>query len=227
MNISIASLLMACAVTIWPARPTLFSPRSGREISRQALLVVDAEQECLQVLDALVAALRAGTPAMSALDVVLEPYVNVSAHTAPGWRMLQNAARLDGDIAGVWHELGREWGCPGAENIVTGWQLSARHGFPLADAMATAALGMRARRSQMKSVDAAVAGARATVAVLVFLPILGSALALALGVNLWARYRGEAGFMCLWPGLLLMWLGHRWVQRMVRSALQDDAVGVS
>lgn len=227
MIIYAVAILTASAVLVWPARPTLFSAPRGRKESSRTLIIVDAEQECLHVLDALVAALRAGTPAMSALDVVLEPYVDASAHTAPGWKALQEAARVDGDIVKVWHELGHEWGCPGIENVVTGWQLSARHGFPLADAMATAALGMRARRSQMKSVDAAVAGARATVAVLAFLPVLGSALALALGVNLWARYQGAAGFVCLWPGLFLMWMGRRWVQKMVRSALQDDAVGAS
>ena len=106
------------------------------------------------------------------------------------------------------------------EEVAAAWQLSARHGCPLADAMEGAARSVRARRSHRACVDGATAGAKASTSVLLGLPVLGVGLGMLLGVDMLGCYSGFSGLVTLWPGIALMFVGARWSRRMTASALK-------
>ena len=123
-----------------------------------------------------------------------------------------------------WRELGVMWWLPACADIAAAWEMSDRHGCPLADAVTSAAADLRARRRHDRALEAATAGAKATMGVLVLLPVLGMALAWMLGVDVFEIYSGTSGLLTLWPGLALLWAGATWSQRMVASALKPPAV---
>lgn len=172
------------------------------------------------MLDALAAVLRAGAPATTAVELVVGPYSRRDTHSSAGWRYLCDRARAGEDLAEAWRHLAMTWRLSGCDDIAAAWDMSARHGCPLADAVASAAADLRARRRHARALDAATAGAKATMGVLVVLPVLGVGLAWLLGVDVFDIYSGRSGFLTLWPGLLLLWLGTAWSRRMVTSVLR-------
>lgn len=216
---------LASAVWLWPAPAWLALTRAPRTGARFSFLGrSDPQAECLAVLDALGAVLRAGAPTSNAVELVVAPYANSSAHSSQGWRLLQDSARSGEDLAGAWRELGVMWRLPACAGIAAAWEMSDRHGCPLADAVTSAAADLRARRRHDRALEAATAGAKATMGVLVLLPVLGMALAWMLGVDVLEIYSGTSGLLTLWPGLALLWAGAAWSQRMVASALKPPAV---
>lgn len=219
----VAVVLVALSALAWPPPAVLTRGRPGREarFGGSWLQRSNPEEECLAVLDAVVALLRAGSPATPALWQASEHFAQGRGRTASGWQRLREVARADGDVVGTWRELGREWGADCFEAVARAWGLSQRQGCPLADAVAGAASGVRASRAHRAAVDAATAGAKATMGVLLLLPALGAALAVLLGVNLLEVYGGASGFVTLWPGLALMWIGRRWANRLVAGALKS------
>lgn len=213
------------AIVLWPARAGLHPVRDARARRRLGgLRRCEPEAECVAVLDSLAAVLRAGAPTSTALDLVVSPYADSDTHSSAGWRHLRARARAGEDLAQAWRDVGTSWRMPGCADIAAAWEMSARHGCPLADAVAGAAADLRARRSHARALDAATAGAKATMGVLVLLPVLGVALASLLGVDVFEIYAGRSGLVTLWPGLALLWLGSAWSRRMIASALRPPGV---
>lgn len=212
------------AVLAWPARADVTSAvRAEKPRRRLTWRRSDPDAECLVVLDAMVSVLRSGAAATTALTLAVAPFADGDGHTADGWRALRQAALADGadgDVVAAWHELGERWRSDSFADIAAAWQMSQRHGCPLADAMAGAAANVRARRRFQAVVDSSVAGARATMGVLLLLPLLGLALGYLLGVDMLGRYRGASGLVTFWPGLVLLWCGCVWARRMTASALR-------
>lgn len=216
---------LVAAILVWPARAGLRPLRAPRAVPRLGWLRrCDPETECVAVLDALAAVLRAGAPASTALDLVVGPYADADTHSSAGWRHLRARARAGEDVATAWREVGASWRLPGCDDIAAAWEMSTRQGCPLADAVASAAEDLRARRRHARALEAATAGARATMSVLVLLPVVGVALASLLGVDVFEIYSGRSGLVTLWPGLALLWLGSDWSRRMVASALRPPEV---
>ena len=171
----------------------------------------------------LVTVLRAGSAVTPALIMALDGVGATSAGgsaTSAGWQRLRLEAVRDGDVVQVWRDLGRLWRSAAFEEVAAAWQLSARHGCPLADAMEGAARSVRARRSHRACVDGATAGAKASTSVLLGLPVLGVGLGMLLGVDMLGCYSGFSGLVTLWPGIALMFVGARWSRRMTASALK-------
>lgn len=219
------ALALAVAVGLWPAPRWLTLTRTPRTGSRFGLLArSDPQAECLAVLDALGAVLRAGAPTSNAVELVVAPYADGGTHSSQGWQRLRHAVRSGGDLADTWRGLGVMWRLPACADIAAAWEMSDRHGCPLADAVTSAAADLRARRRHDRALEAATAGAKATMGVLVLLPVLGMALAWMLGVDVFEIYSGTSGLLTLWPGLALLWAGATWSQRMVASALKPPAV---
>lgn len=218
-----AAVLASVAVIAWPARPVamLSSATEGRR-SPRTLRHSDPEAECLEVLDALVTVLRAGSAVGPALVLAVDAPIAREGFTADGWRRLRGAVLRDVDVAETWRVLGETWHSAAFADVAAAWQMSVRHGCPIADALESAALSVRARRAHHAAVDAASAGAKASTGVLMGLPVLGVLLGLALGVDMLACYRGASGLVTLWPGLALMWVGGRWGRRLTASALRPS-----
>lgn len=224
MNVMTLALAAAVAVIAWPARVQAL-PREDRRPVRgvRRLSSSDPEAECLQVVDALVTVLRAGSAVTPALIMALDGVGATSAGgsaTSAGWQRLRLEAVRDGDVVQVWRDLGRLWRSAAFEEVAAAWQLSARHGCPLADAMEGAARSVRARCSHRACVDGATAGAKASTSVLLGLPVLGVGLGMLLGVDMLGCYSGFSGLVTLWPGIALMFVGARWSRRMTASALK-------
>jgi tight adherence protein B len=100
------------------------------------------------------------------------------------------------------------------------WTLAERHGVPLADLLAAVHADLRWRLAYAGRVAAALAGPRATVAVLTGLPLLGIALGELVGAAplqvLRSGVLGQALVVC---GVGLAAAGASWARAVVRSAV--------
>lgn len=151
------------------------------------------------------------------------PVREAASDTSSGWQQLWQTAMQGGDVTAAWSELGQRWDCAAFGDVAAAWAMAMRHGCPIAEAMEAAAAGVRAGRRYRAGVEAAVAGARATMTVLMVLPVLGAGLGMMLGVDMLDIYTGATGFLTLWPGLALLWLGRRWAGSIVTKALRPQA----
>ncbi len=159
------------------------------------------DEELLAAVDALAPALEAGLPVPLAVDVavsqVRDPHVRqfLSGLAEPGGR---EVARGDG-----------------AELLGRAWRLCHDLGAPLSEATRTVASLIRAERARAREVEAALAEARATVRVLVALPLLGPGLAAGIGVGPTELYGSPAAVACGLAGLALLLVGRWWMGRLV------------
>jgi tight adherence protein B len=100
------------------------------------------------------------------------------------------------------------------------WTLAERHGVPLADLLAAVHVDLRWRLAYTGKVGAALAGPRATVAVLTGLPVLGILLGELVGAGplqvLRSGVLGQALVVC---GVGLAAAGAAWARAVVRSAV--------
>lgn len=226
MNALAPQWWLPCAVAgagllVWPARAHLTLVRAHpRGVRSPSVDGFDPTADTLLVLESMCTMLRAGSPADHALRLAVEPLLERVNSATELWLKLVETACADGDVPAVWEQLAQEWNAPTLTDVAAAWRLSARYGCPLADAMEAAATNIRAHREHRAVVRSAVAGARATVGVLVGLPVLGLAIGALLGVNLWDVYLGRSGWVTFWPGIGLIALGMRWVNRQTRHAVQ-------
>jgi tight adherence protein B len=104
--------------------------------------------------------------------------------------------------------------------IAGAWTLADRHGVPLADLLAGVHADLRWRLAYAGRVDAALAGPRATAAVLTGLPVLGILLGELVGAAplqvLRSGLLGQALVLC---GVGLAAAGAAWARAVVRSAV--------
>lgn len=213
------AVLIAAVCLLWPGRRDIWRPAVTCERGSRPASRWDPSEEALEVLDGLCTMLRAGASTASAVRLATEPLCGGANASAGQWQRLEAEVQRDGDVASVWDDLADQWCTPALHDVASVWRLSARHGCPLADAMEMAAANVRARREHSATVVTAVAGSRATVMVLLGLPILGLALGGLLGVNIPEIYTGRAGLITLWPGVALLLLGNAWVRRQTRRAI--------
>lgn len=111
---------------------------------------------------------------------------------------------------------------PAAADVFAGmsavWTVSERSGAPAADMI------LRYARAQRSALDAdrerriAMAGPRATVRVLSWLPLIGVGLGLLIGVQPVELFSGLPGRLSIGGGLALYLLGRWWMRRMMVRA---------
>jgi tight adherence protein B len=108
---------------------------------------------------------------------------------------------------------------PGAQVLV--WlritaQMAERTGAPAAAVYDGLVRGIDEELEQAQELSIALAGPRATAAVLAALPLAGLVLALLMGVNSLAVLTGTTvGRACLTGGVLLWLAGQRWMKRLL------------
>jgi tight adherence protein B len=206
--------------------------RAARHASRAAALIVHARR--------LVAGLRSG--GAGAVDAQLastaEMLSSLAAHLGAGLAPREAFVRCGDEVAaegrvGEWTSavemvrLGDS--VPRALLVVTrhpvlrglavAWQVSESTGAALGPVAASLGDAVRAELRHRRSVDAELAGVRASGRLLGALPVFGLMLGTVLGAGpVGFLLTADAGRVCLVGGVLLMWSGLRWT-----GAIADGA----
>lgn len=171
---------------------------SGDDVAAQVEAVAAALRAGLPVSEAW-SGLTFGSTAAGEAPAVLRA---VTAGRSPA-AALRRHARISGDL---------EWAM-----AARAWAVSERSGAPLAVALSLAARSGRARRAQDRQVQAAAAGARATMTVLTGLPLAGVLVAAAMGLSPAAVYGNPVGLGIAAAGLPLILVGRRISSRLIRA----------
>jgi tight adherence protein B len=167
----------------------------------------------LGVVDALVPALQAGLPPITALRAV----GHLTEHGNAVTSALIDAADAGLPLGSVWLRAADQLGSSDLRLVGSAWSLCEAVGSPLAATLATVVTTVRQRRELQRRIAAALAGPQATVRVLSLLPALGPVVAVMVGVPLNELYAGSAGLGALGAGAALMLVGRWWCHRLVRS----------
>jgi Type II secretion system (T2SS), protein F len=188
----------------------------------------------LVLLDSMAPALDLGLPPSRALALAAGAGAVGPPPTAPPARgrrrgiteldrltgSLMSAADRGGGLAGVWVEWARLTRSHEISFVASAWALSEQHGAPLAFAVERAAAGLREARARQRKVRVAVAGPRATVAVLTVLPLTGPAFGVACGIDPATLYLGSPlAAVSAALGVALIVVGRLWCGRMIRRAV--------
>ncbi len=198
-----------------PVRPARTLPRPGARRRAQ-----EAERaSSLEVLDALVGELSAGR----APEVALHAAAQVAqGGLATALRSAAACPRVGADPAVALRQGADASAVPDVLHaLATCWQVCAGAGSSLAAAVEQLAEAITAEHAVRREVAAEVAGPRATAALLAGLPLVGLALAAALGADpLHVLFATPLGLGCLVLGVGLDALGWWWTGRIVAGVLR-------
>ncbi|HET7398703.1 MAG TPA: type II secretion system F family protein [Intrasporangium sp.] len=208
----------ARAAALWHTDPVgLLRVRRGRASH-------EVEQDAAQLLGAVAPALRAGLPPARAVEIALATGSGARLATLrptrePAERSTQLPPGRE-SLAEVWAGWAAATDSQALSFVAAAWRLSETTGAPLVEAVERAGAELRAAASRRRRVAAAVAGPRATVAVLTALPAAGPLFGIAAGVGPVELYLGSvAATGCSAAGVVLLVVGRWWCRRLVRSAL--------
>ncbi|WP_199254349.1 type II secretion system F family protein [Mycolicibacterium mengxianglii] len=166
-------------------------------------------------LEMLTAELRAGAHPVRAFEVAAAETASGPGGVSTGLRTVAARAGLGADVAAglraaaAQSALPRQW-----ERLAACWQLASEHGLPIGVLMRAAQLDIGERQRYTAQVDAGMAGARATAAILAVLPVLGVGLGELLGAAPTAFLSHGIGGWVLIVGVLLVCAGVMWSGRI-------------
>jgi tight adherence protein B len=181
-----------------------------RRRNRQRRRVHTAEAASLRgALDILVGELRVGAHPVAAFGVAAD---DVDGVVATALRTIAARARLGADVAAGMLSVARRSSMPGQwERLAVCWQLAQDHGLAIGTLMQTAQRDLVERQRFWSRVDAGMAGARTTAAVLAGLPAVGVGLGQLIGADpLSYLLSGGFGGWLLVIGVLLACAGLLW-----------------
>ena len=189
---------------------TLFVRHRRRAARRRTA----AESRMLQgALEILVGELRVGAHPVRAFDTAAQETGGV---VGAAFRSVAARAGLGADVAAglrsvaVRSTLSHEW-----DRLAVFWQLAAQHGLAISTLMRAAQLDIVERQRYYARLDAGMAGARATAAILAALPVLGVVLGQLIGAAPVAFLTGGgAGGALLVVGVALLCAGLWWADRI-------------
>lgn len=214
--VMVAAIAFAVAVAMMlPVTATLAAAilvgtlvaRRRRSNARRARAV---EASALQgALDVLVGELRVGAHPVAAFDVAAR---EVDGPVAASLRAVAARARMGADVAGGLRSFARASRLPAHwERLALFWRLAQTHGLAIATLMRAAHRDIVERERFSTRVDAGMAGARTTAAVLAGLPVLGVCLGQLIGADpLGFLLSGGAGGWLLVVGVTLACCGLLW-----------------
>jgi tight adherence protein B len=169
------------------------------------------------VLSLVSAPVRAGVPPGRALQAA-RTTVRDGAWGALLAELVEQAL-AGAPLAPVWSRWSERLGSAELSFVGQAWGLSERTGAPLADALDSAVAVLEARRRSRERLAAAVAGPRASMAVLCLLPLSGPLVGLACGIGVRELYLGTpAAALSLVTGLVLAGFALWWSRRILRGA---------
>lgn len=178
-----------------------------------------AEASALQsALDVLIGELRVGAHPVAAFDVAAG---EVEGAVAESLRTVAARARFGADVAAGLRSFAASSSLPAHwERLALFWGLAQTHGLAIATLMRAAHRDIVERERFSARVDAGMAGARATAAVLAGLPVLGIGLGQLIGAEpLEFLLSDGVGGWLLVTGMTLACCGLLWSDRITSGAL--------
>jgi tight adherence protein B len=170
-------------------------------------------------LEVLVGELRVGAHPVAAFDVAA---AEVDGTVARSLRAVAARARLGADVAAGLRMVARQsplrshW-----ERLAVCWHLAEAHGLAIAKLMQTAQGDIVERERFSARINAAMAGARTTAAVLAGLPVLGIGLGQLIGADpLTFLLSGGVGGWLLVVGVTLACVGLVWSDHIIGQAVK-------
>lgn len=191
--------------------------RRRRSVARR---LRQRESAALQAaLDVLVGELRTGVHPVTAFATAAG---EVCGPVRQGMGAVAARARLGADVAAGLDDVAQSSELPMHwERLAACWRLAHAHGLSIATLMRTAQRDIAERERFSARVDAAMAGPRATAAVLAGLPVAGMALGQLIGARPLAFLFGAGvGGWLLVAGVLLACTGLMWSDRITERALR-------
>jgi tight adherence protein B len=128
-------------------------------------------------------------------------------------------------LAPIWRQWATRTGSSDLGLVAAAWALCERLGAPLAATVATVGSVVRRRAEVERRTAAALAGPRASMAVLTVLPLAGPLIALVMGLSPLDLYASPPGAAALGAGLALLLVGRWWGARLVRSIERPRRAG--
>lgn len=216
---SLAAMAMALPVAVTLAAGIVVGTNMLRRRRTKARRAYATEAAALQsALDVLVGELRVGAHPVAAIDVAAR---EVDGPVAESLRGVAARARLGADVAAgirtiaASSRLSAHW-----ERLALFWGLAQTHGLAIATLMRAAHRDLVERERFSARVDAGMAGARTTAAVLAGLPLLGIGLGELIGAEpLGFLLSGGVGGWLLAAGVTLACCGLVWSDRITGRAL--------
>lgn len=170
-----------------------------------------SQAETVDICDAIVAELEAGSPPVRALEQV-----------AADWPALDPAARsarLGGDVAESLRAVSRQPGRAALREMAAAWEVSLRSGAGLAAVLDRLSAALRRDDEARQEVIASLGAPRATARVLAVLPAFGLALGAGIGGDpVGVLLQSMLGAVCLLLGSGLAIAGLFWVEHIADSA---------
>lgn len=177
----------------------------------------------IELCDGIGAELTAGRTPEAALGntlAVLDPRVATILLTElTNDRLAGNPPQSFGEVDVALERLAVHPGAEGLRLLSACWRIGAERGGTFATVIEGLAVALRDEEAQRQEVASQLAGPRATARLLAGLPLLGLAMAAALGANPLAFLFGTLpGATCLSLGVGLDILGLLWTGRLARAA---------
>ncbi len=223
--VAVVVLALAAAVTVVaPVTATLAAAivlgtlmlRRRRGIVRRARSLESTTMQ--SALDVLVGELRTGAHPVAAFEVAAS---EVDGPVADRLRAVAARARLGADVSAGLRSFAASSRLPAHwERLALFWRLAQTHGLAIATLMRAAHRDIVERERFSARVDAGMAGARTTAAVLAGLPVLGVCLGQMIGADpLRFLFSGGVGGWLLVVGVLLACCGLLWSDHITGRAL--------
>lgn len=173
-----------------------------------------AESDALEsALDILVAELRIGAHPVRAFAVAAAETGHPAV--AAGLHGVVARARLGADVVTGLRCAARSSALPANwERLAVYWGLAGEHGLAVATLMQAAQRDITARQRFSARADAGMAGARASAAILGYLPVLGVVLGQLVGARPVAFLLGGSGGVLAVVGVSLVCAGLLWADRI-------------
>lgn len=213
-GLATAGLGGACAATA----TAVFGTRYWRSRRRMRRRLADATAFARGVR-LLVAELRVGAHPVTAAEGAAD---DASPELGAFFRDLAGATRLGGDVTALMHHHSPAALRAPAGRLLRAWALAQRHGVALADLLDAVRRDVDFEAAHLRESEAAMAGPRATAAVLSGLPVLGLILGESVGARPVAVLTATPfGQVLLVLGVGLLCAGLFWTMRLTDAEVRS------
>ncbi|MBV8179276.1 MAG: type II secretion system F family protein [Mycobacterium sp.] len=179
---------------------------------------IDESHELETAIDVLVGELRVGAHPAQAFAVAAD---ETAGPVADSCRAVAARARLGADVTAGLRSVAKTSALPAQwDRLAVCWQLASEHGLAMSTLMRTAQRDIVERQRFSSQVTSAMAGARATAAILAGLPVLSVVLGQLIGANPVAfLLTGHVGGWLLVVGATLVCSGLLWSDHITDRAV--------